>query len=361
MKSNLNENIKFYRKEKGFTQEQLAEAMGVSVGAVSKWENGASAPELSLIMELADFFGTSVDSLLGYKVRNNSAAETAERLRIMRSQKDYTNAFSEVEKAVQKFPNNFDVVYQSGGLLYYLGLEKNDKKSVLKSKELLEHALTLIDQPHAHNIGKTDIYDDLSGICFILDECEKGLDMLKEHNEGGVFNAEIGYQLASSFKRYKEALPYLSDALVVSLTNLFKTVIGFANIYSNRGEYEMAFDAVKTCFEINEMFRIPGTVSYLDKGSIVLLVACAQICESMNDEESVRKYLTEAKKVAENFDKNPDDSAKNVKFYEKDIPASAADDFGKTAMDTVENVVKWGKEEYPKTYELWQEIKEPIA
>lgn len=42
MKSNINENIKLYRKEKGFTQEQLAEAMGVSVGAVSKWESGIS-------------------------------------------------------------------------------------------------------------------------------------------------------------------------------------------------------------------------------------------------------------------------------------------------------------------------------
>ena len=361
MKSSINENIKFYRKEKGFTQEQLAEAMGVSVGAVSKWESGASVPELSLIMELADFFEISVDALLGFKTRNNSAKETAERLRIMRSQKDYTNAFSEVEKAVQKFPNDFDVVYQSGGLLYYLGLEKNDKKAVLKSKELLGHALTLIDQPHAHNIGKSDIYDDLSGICFILGECEKGLDMLKKHNEGGVFNAEIGYELASSFKRYKEALPYLSDSLVVNLTNLFKTIVGFANVYSSQKEFEKAFDAVKICFEINEMFRVPGTVSYLDKGSIVLLVACAQICESLNNEKEIRKYLLEAKNVAENFDKNPDDSAKNVKFYEKDIPASAADDFGETAMDTVENVVKWGKEEYPKTYELWQEIKEPIA
>lgn len=358
MKSNLNENIKFYRKEKNLTQEQLAEAMGVSVGAVSKWENGASAPELSLIMELADFFGISVDALLGYKVRNNSAAETAERLRIMRSQKDYINAFSEVEKAVQKFPNNFDVVYQSGGLLYFLGLEKDNKKAILKSKELLEHALTLIDQPHAHNVGKSDIYDDLSGICFLLDEDEKGLDMLKDHNEGGVFDAEIGYELASSFKRYKEALPYLSDSLVRNLTDLFKCVIGFANVYSSCGEFEKAFDALKTCFEINEMFRIPGTVSYLDKGSIVLLVACAQICESMNDEKSIRKYLAEAKKIAENFDKNPDDSAANVKFYEKDVPASAADDFGETAIDTIENVVKWEKEEYPKTCEIWQEMKE---
>ena len=158
--------------------------------------------------------------------------------------------------------------------------------------------------------------------------------------------------------RAQEALPYLSDSLVRNLTDLFKCVIGFANVYSSRGEFEKAFDAVKTCFEINEMFRIPGTVSYLDKGSIVLLVACAQICESMNDEESVRKYLTEAKKVAENFDKNPDDSAKNVKFYEKDIPASAADDFGETAMDTVENVLTWEKEKYPKTCEIWQEMKQ---
>ncbi|MBR3610008.1 MAG: helix-turn-helix transcriptional regulator [Oscillospiraceae bacterium] len=358
MKSNISENIKLYRKQNNFTQEQLAEAMGVSVGAVSKWESGASVPELSLIMELADFFGISVDALLGYSVRNNSAEETAERLRIMRSQKNYTNAFSETEKAVQKFPNNFDVVYQSGSLLYFLGLEKDDRKAVLKSKELLEHALTLIEQPHAHNIGKSDIYDDLSGICFILDECEKGLDMLKEHNEGGVFDAEIGYELASSFKRYKESLPYLSDALVRNLTDLFKCIIGFANVYVSRKEFEKAFDAVKTCFEINKMFRIPGTVSYLDKGSVVLLSACAQICESMNDEEGTRRYLFEAKKVAENFDKNPDDSAKNVKFYEKDIPASAADDFGETAISTIDNIVLWEKEEYPKAYEIWQEIKD---
>ena len=117
MKTNINENIRFYRKERNFTQEQLAEAMGVSVGAVSKWESGASVPELSLIMELADFFEISVDALLGFKTRNNSAKEIAERLRIMRSQKNYTDAFAETEKAIKKFPNNFDVIYYSGSLL----------------------------------------------------------------------------------------------------------------------------------------------------------------------------------------------------------------------------------------------------
>lgn len=42
LKTSINENIRFYRKERKFTQEQLAEAMGVTVGAVSKWESGVS-------------------------------------------------------------------------------------------------------------------------------------------------------------------------------------------------------------------------------------------------------------------------------------------------------------------------------
>ncbi|MBQ3237139.1 MAG: helix-turn-helix transcriptional regulator [Oscillospiraceae bacterium] len=357
MKSNISENIKYYRRQKNFTQEQLAEAMGVSVGAVSKWESASSVPELSLIMELADFFEISVDALLGYKVRDNSAAETAERIRIMRLQKNYENAFSEVEKAVQKFPNNFDVVYQSGGLLYFLGLEKDDKKAVLKSKELLEHALALVDQPHDRSVGKSDIYDDLSGICFILGDDEKGMEMLKEHNDGGIFDAEIGYNLSAKQKKYEEALPFLSDSLVRNLTDLFKCVIGFANIYANRGKFDTALDALETCFKINEMFRIPKTVSYLDKGSVILLTACAQMCESMNDEAGVRRYLTKAKNTAETFDSAPDDSAKNVKFYEKDLPASAADDFGDTAINGIENIVNFGKEECPLVYKIWQEVK----
>ena len=42
MKILLAENIRFFRKASGLTQEQLAEAMGVTVGAVSKWESGVS-------------------------------------------------------------------------------------------------------------------------------------------------------------------------------------------------------------------------------------------------------------------------------------------------------------------------------
>ena len=63
MKISLNENIRNYRKGMSLTQEQLAEAMGVSVATVSKWEGGSVSPDVEMLAELADFFQTSVDVL----------------------------------------------------------------------------------------------------------------------------------------------------------------------------------------------------------------------------------------------------------------------------------------------------------
>jgi len=52
------------RKQKGFTQEELAEKLGVSAQAISKWENGHSLPETALLPLLAAFFACSIDSIL---------------------------------------------------------------------------------------------------------------------------------------------------------------------------------------------------------------------------------------------------------------------------------------------------------
>ena len=81
METRIAENIRAYRKQRGLTQEQLAEVLGVSVGAVYKWESRSSLPELRLIMEMADFFDVSVDALLGYKMKDNQLNATVERLR----------------------------------------------------------------------------------------------------------------------------------------------------------------------------------------------------------------------------------------------------------------------------------------
>ena len=61
MELTLAQNIRSYRKQRKMTQEQLSEVLGVTVGAVHKWESGLSVPELPMIVEMADFFDVSED------------------------------------------------------------------------------------------------------------------------------------------------------------------------------------------------------------------------------------------------------------------------------------------------------------
>ena len=61
----LNERIYNLRREREWTQEQLAQKLGLSNQAVSKWENAQACPDIALLPTLADLFGVSIDSLFG--------------------------------------------------------------------------------------------------------------------------------------------------------------------------------------------------------------------------------------------------------------------------------------------------------
>ena len=52
------------RKEKGLTQEQLAERMGVARRTVSRWETGSNMPDLDILMELADLYAVDLREIL---------------------------------------------------------------------------------------------------------------------------------------------------------------------------------------------------------------------------------------------------------------------------------------------------------
>ena len=63
----LNENIKNIRKNKGFTQEELAARLHVTRQTISKWERGASVPDAALLSDMAEIMDVSVSDLLGEK------------------------------------------------------------------------------------------------------------------------------------------------------------------------------------------------------------------------------------------------------------------------------------------------------
>lgn len=59
------------RKENNLTQEDVANKLGISPQAVSKWENGISMPDISLLVDIASMFNVSVDTLLGKETENH--------------------------------------------------------------------------------------------------------------------------------------------------------------------------------------------------------------------------------------------------------------------------------------------------
>ena len=66
MQLDLGNNIRQLRRRDKRTQEALAEALGVTSQAVSRWESGGSYPDMNLIPSIANYFGVSIDELFGY-------------------------------------------------------------------------------------------------------------------------------------------------------------------------------------------------------------------------------------------------------------------------------------------------------
>ena len=72
MENTIGRKISDLRKEKGLKQEELAECLGVSPQAVSKWENDISCPDIMLLPKIAQLFGVTIDSLLSNEAKKET-------------------------------------------------------------------------------------------------------------------------------------------------------------------------------------------------------------------------------------------------------------------------------------------------
>ncbi|WP_050636727.1 helix-turn-helix domain-containing protein [Candidatus Stoquefichus sp. SB1] len=87
----LQENLTVLRKQKGFSQEDLAYQLGVSRQSVSKWESGISVPELERLIEIADLFEVTLDELVkGEQTKKQGIIMTDEQLhRVIRKSREF--------------------------------------------------------------------------------------------------------------------------------------------------------------------------------------------------------------------------------------------------------------------------------
>ena len=127
MQLDLGNNIRQLRRRDKRTQEALAEALGVTSQAVSRWESGGSFPDMNLIPSIANYFGVSIDELFGYtNDRTKRIDELVTQIYDMiRQNNGVDNNISEciaiARNALVEFPGNEKLMLSLASVLYTAG------------------------------------------------------------------------------------------------------------------------------------------------------------------------------------------------------------------------------------------------
>ena len=353
MEIRLGKNIRAFRKQRSLTQEQLAEVLGVSTGAVYKWEADLSIPELGMILEMADFFDTSVDVLLGYEMRDNRLETSISRLWEMNSNKDRAG-LAEAEKALKKYPHNLQVVSAAAFMYRNIGMEDHDRGLLMRALELMETSLLLFDQNTDPMGDKIIVYQNMATVYEELGEIDKAIGILRTHNPFGIFNHQLGLILSVKCRDHKAALPCLSHSLLIQIEMLFNTTMGFAHAFYLRGDFMSAKDVIQWGMDCLMGLRRQKGSSYVDKISSIFHVCLAGVQLRTDSPDIARATLAKAIALAEKFDADPNYGPDSYRFVtETEWTFTAVDSFGKKAAESLEKLVDLiGDEEL---HSLWEQ------
>ena len=352
MDTSIAENIRAYRKQRGLTQEQLAEVLGVSVGAVYKWESRLSLPELRLIMEMADFFEVSVDALLGYRIKDNRQTAAVERLWQASRNRDY-DALTEAEKAIWKYPHSFDVVFASAVLYYTFGAGTKKEPWLRRAIELLDSARMLVAQCTDPRVNESYICGMIAEMHEMLGETDKALELLKSHNAGAVFDDMIGIMLLSHKRDPEEANGYLEDGFLRMIGTLIQTAIGYAMLFDVKNDNESGAEMMRWIIPTLEGLKKTSEPGFLDKMIAVFNAFLAVFQHKSGDREGAEAAFRQAKHRAIAFDAAPNYVANRVKYVRESETTNAHDLLGKTALDAIEYVLH---DKAPELRSLWAEV-----
>lgn len=338
MKLTLSENIRKFRKQRKMTQEKLAEALGVTVGAVYKWESGLSLPELNMIVEMADFFDTSVDVLLGYRIKDNSLDSTLDRLSQYCQTLDST-ALSEADKALGKYPHSFRVVYTCARVYLAFGAGSHDPKHLRRALDLLEQAKVLLPQNNDPRYSEAIISGDMANAWFSLGDKEKCLELLKQNNAGGIFNSGIGVCLALYMSRPEEAVSFLAEAFLNSLSDLLNTIVSYVFVYRSRSDWQSALEIVQWGFDLLTGLKTETKTDYIDKTYAEMLALLAYAQARCGMAEASHDSLQKAGAFALRFDSKPDYSLRTMRFADHVENTLVFDSLGATASESVSRLL----------------------
>lgn len=241
----IGKQIKTLRLEKNVKQEELAEYLGVSFQAVSKWETGASVPDIALLPRLAVFFGVTIDEL--FRMPNEAEFERIENMfwqerRI--NPETFEHAVKFLQNVLRDAPDNVRA-YSCLAYLYNHRAHSDHETASGYAKKVLELAP---DQ----KTGWVAFLEANNGVCgdewydnhFEVIRYFK--DFLKKNpgNYQGLY-AIIENLLAD--ERYDEAVPYIEQIRTVAKNQQYEVYM--SDVMFGRGETEKGLEYLNSAVE----------------------------------------------------------------------------------------------------------------
>lgn len=256
---NIGEKIRDLRKNKSLTQEELAEKLGVSAQAVSKWEIGLSVPDISLLLSLCDALGTGVDALLGGNRKNELEKQFQKAICYGEE-----STLRVAEEALKDFPDDEKWLFRRAHDEYILAVEEK--------KECYLHPATIHYRELCRKFPGKDIYKSgLAELLFVQGkkdesfvlayECKENDQLLKKILEGEALEKHKRAVLNKKFNSFLfELFDYNtleSLELAEKFLNLFSCEYRLWEVYAHRAKiYFAEKDYEKFDFCRNEAERL---------------------------------------------------------------------------------------------------------
>ncbi len=279
---NIGKQIRFLRTQRKVKQEEVAEYLGVSCQAVSKWETEASTPDIELLPKLATYFGVTIDEL--FQLPADQQFERIENMfwserRIKRETFDQAVYF--LEEILKDEPDNIRA---------YLNLAYLYNHRAASDHELAsEYAKRVLELDANEKGGWVAYLEANGGVCgdewydnhFTLIEYFK--DFLQKHPKNFLGLYAIIENLLDD-ERYEEALPYIEDLQSIRDTHQAPMYLG--DVAFGMGEKDRAIEIwEKALAEHRDIWQAHCSMGerYKKIGKVQEAIECFETCFTMQE------------------------------------------------------------------------------
>lgn len=298
--------IKQLRQEQDITQEQLADALGITSRAVSQWETDRTAPDISQLPALANFFDVTTDRLLGVDIKRKEEEieKILKHIQKFQEQGDQESTANYLREQLKIYPNEPELLTHLASALrnYYFGQGKADTEELKKEKSneiiaLCERALKYYKPTEDNSFPKQQL---IIHYIYDLHDKEKAKEIVMSLPNVGCTREMFLGELYEG----KEALERRQAALLWSFTQMMHNL--FWNISCDDSyTFEQKIEILKADDAMTELIT-GGKPNFFHCKLSVNAATQAVFLLKLGDEEKALDMLEAAYDHADSFETRPD-------------------------------------------------------